>query len=357
MRFISRHSGRRMLRPLAALRFGSRAPLMLLFLLALAGCQHRAPGGERLYVSDERGDTVVAIDPATGGVTDTIPAGRRPRGLALSPDSATLYVALSGSPVGDADDRPADRKADGIAVIDLATAKVGRVLPAGIDPATVIVSRDGQTLYAADAEGNAVSKVAADGSRAPLTAKVGEAPEGIVLRGDGKVLFVACNGSGQVMMLDTGSLRPVHKIKFKGGPRGLAASRDGKQIYVSLESSGKIAILSAADGKLGKVLDLARGDKEIRPMGMVEAPDGHLFVTTGRYGAVLEVDPQGGTIVRTIEHVGARPWGIALTADGTTLVTANGASGDVSLISRASGKIIRKLNAGVGPWAVAGGAR
>ena len=92
-------------------------------------------------------------------------------------------------------------------------------------------------------------------------------------------------------------------------------------------------------------------------MGMVESPDGHLFVTTGRYGAVLEVDPQGGTIVRTIEHVGARPWGIALTADGATLVTANGASGDVSLISRTSGKIIRKLNAGVGPWGVAGGAR
>ena len=86
---------------------------------------------------------------------------------------------------------------------------------------------------------------------------------------------------------------------------------------------------------------------------MVEASDGHLFVTTGRYGAVVEVDPKAGTIVRTIAHVGAEPMGIGISADGATLVTANGASGDVSLISRLSGKIVRKLNVGKRPWGVA----
>ena len=86
---------------------------------------------------------------------------------------------------------------------------------------------------------------------------------------------------------------------------------------------------------------------------MIDPPDGHLFVTTGGYGAVIEVDPKAGTIVRTIAHVGAEPMGIGISADGEILVTANGASGDVSLISRASGKIVRKLNVGKRPWGVA----
>jgi YVTN family beta-propeller protein len=68
---------------------------------------------------------------------------------------------------------------------------------------------------------------------------------------------------------------------------------------------------------------------------------------------VVEVDPNAGTIVRTIANVGAEPMGIGISADGATLVTANGASGDVSLISRASGKIVRKLNVGKRPWGIA----
>jgi YVTN family beta-propeller protein len=347
-----------MLRLPAPARFDSR-PFAFLCLLFFAGCAHRAPDGERLYVSDERGDAVVAIDPATGGVVETIVAGRRPRGLALSPDGATLYVAVSGSPIGgpDVDESklpPPDPKADGVAVVDVASGKVRRILAVGSDPETFALSPDGRILYVSNENDGAVSQVAVDGGRQPLTTKVGEEPEGIALSGDGKTLFVACEASDHVAVLDARTLRLIRTIRITGRPRGAVASRDGTRIYISAESAGKLAILSAADGKLEKLLDLAQGDEDVRPMGIVEAPDGHVFVTTGRYGAVLEIDPRTGTIVQTIEHVGERPWGIGITADGGTLVTANGPSGDVSLISRTSGKILRKLNVGQSPWGVAG---
>jgi YVTN family beta-propeller protein len=55
--------------------------------------------------------------------------------------------------------------------------------------------------------------------------------------------------------------------------------------------------------------------------------------------------------LRRIEGVGARPWGIAIA--GSNLVTANGPSGDVTFIDRTSGKVIRKVPVGRGPWGVA----
>jgi len=48
--------------------------------------------------SAARGDLSV-VDVATKKVLATIALGKRPRGSALSPDGALLYVALSGSPI------------------------------------------------------------------------------------------------------------------------------------------------------------------------------------------------------------------------------------------------------------------
>lgn len=345
-----------MLRPFASRRFDSRF-LLFLALLSLAGCNHRAPGGERMFVSDDRGDMVAGIDVPTVGVADQIEVAGRPRGLAFSPDHATLYAALSAESDSDDEDQveadPAPPKAriDGVAVIDVASARVMRVLPAGKDPIRVAVSRDGRTLFVANQTDGALTRVAADGSGKPHTAPVCDSPEGMVPAPDGKTLFVTCVDADRVAMLDANDLHTIRKIRVRGGPRAALGAHDGQHIYIATDN-GRLIVLTG-DGKVDRVLDLTRDADNVRAAGMVEASDGHLFVTTGRYGAVVEVDPKAGTIVRTIAHVGAEPMGIGISADGATLVTANGASGDVSLISRLSGKIVRKLNVGKRPWGVA----
>src|SRR5829696_1698058 len=53
----------------------------------------------RVYVSNERSGDVSVIDPSSRTVVATIPVGKRPRGLLVSRDLRTLYVALSGSPI------------------------------------------------------------------------------------------------------------------------------------------------------------------------------------------------------------------------------------------------------------------
>src|SRR5262245_8287029 len=95
----------------------------------------------RAYVSNEDEHTVSVIDTATNKVVNTLAIGKRPRGILLSHDEKTLYVALSGLPkcppsVPDEECEKLERdvKADGIAAVDTSTLKVKRVFNGGSDP-------------------------------------------------------------------------------------------------------------------------------------------------------------------------------------------------------------------------------
>ena len=50
---------------------------------------------------------------------------------------------------------------------------------------------------------------------------------------------------------------------------------------------------------------------------------------------------------------GARPWGVALTADGRYLYTANGPSNDVSVVDTETMSVVATVPVGERPWGVA----
>ena len=56
------------------------------------------PSAVGIYVTNETSGDLSILDAETRAVVATVPLGKRPRGIAVSPDRATLYVALSGSP-------------------------------------------------------------------------------------------------------------------------------------------------------------------------------------------------------------------------------------------------------------------
>ena len=51
-------------------------------------------------------------------------------------------------------------------------------------------------------------------------------------------------------------------------------------------------------------------------------------------------------------EVGERPWGLAVSPDGATVVTANGPSNDVSFVDVAARTVIAKVKVGDRPWGV-----
>jgi len=106
-------------------------------------------GATRVYVSNGNNDLVSVIDRASASVIGEIPLalseatarwrGVIPFGLALAPDEKRLYVAEAGI--------------NALAVIETAGNRVLGHVPVGWFPGKLAVSRDGRTIYVANAKG------------------------------------------------------------------------------------------------------------------------------------------------------------------------------------------------------------
>jgi YVTN family beta-propeller protein len=59
-------------------------------------------------------------------------------------------------------------------------------------------------------------------------------------------------------------------------------------------------------------------------------------------------------VVRSIDKIGQRPWGLALSRDGARAYSANGPGGDISIIDLKSGAI-EHVAVGGSPWGVVAG--
>src|SRR5437773_12043530 len=110
----------------------------LLAPLCLAGAGPTRSADPQLWVSNELGNTITVVSPRTNAVRATIAVGKRPRGMALSPDKRTVYVALGQD--------------DAVGVIDVASGQMTRTIPANRDPELVVLSPDGNVAYVSNEE-------------------------------------------------------------------------------------------------------------------------------------------------------------------------------------------------------------
>jgi YVTN family beta-propeller protein len=335
------------------------AAVALLGLLCVAPCVHASDSSdELLYVSDESGGNVVVVDPVAGKVLATIAVGRRPRGIAVSADATRLYVALSGSANGgpNVDESklpPPDRRFDGIGVVDLQSHKLINTFPSNADPETFAISHDGKILYASNEDTGMLSAIDLVTGTIRASATVGSEPEGVAVSQDDKIVYAACETSNAVYVVDAATMKSVASIPTMPRPRSVLLSTKNRTGYVTDEFGGAITVFSTDTYKVLRTISL--GDpKNVRPMGIVAGRDGQLlYVTTGRAGTLLEIDPAAGKILRTMADVGKRPWGVALSRDGRKAYTANGPAGDVSVVDIASGRVDNRIAVGGSPWGIA----
>src|SRR6478609_3754576 len=236
-----------------------------------------------LYVTHASSGDLTVIDAATLATITTIPLGKRPRGLAASPDGTRLYVALSGSPnAGPGVDEktlpPPDRKADGIGVVDLDQGKLVKVLTSGPDPEQLAVSPDGAHVYIANEDGAKLSVVDVNTGEIVESFSIGEEPEGVSIEPHNGRVWVTSEEDGAVYVVDVAGHKVVKPVKVGPRPRSVAFLPDGSRAYVPSETGATLSMIDVKKLATVKTIDLGTG---MRPMGTAVASDGaHLYVTT-----------------------------------------------------------------------------
>ena len=315
-----------------------------------------ATGGPYAFISDEVSNAVSVIDMRSDSVVATLAPGQRPRGIRLMPDGRTLVVAVSGSPRGgpgvdESTLPPADRSKDGISLVDLATRQVRR-LQGGVDPENFDISADERTIYVANEDASAASVLDVASGTVQHTIPVGGEPEGVTVRPGGSEVWVTSEAGGTLYVIDTKTDSITHEVMVGKRPRSVVFTHDGTRAYAPAEVGGNVTVIDATTYRpLATITVPGAGAK---PMGSVIAPDdSKVYISTGRGGTVAVLDTKTNRFVANVA-VGTRPWGMALSADGKQLWTANGPPGnDVSVVDLATNQVVKRIPVGQSPWGVA----
>lgn len=314
-----------------------------------------AAGGYRVYVTNERSGDLSVIDGATHEVVATVPLGKRPRGIQVSPDGKQLFIALSGSPIaGPGVDEstlpPADPSADGIGVVDIESLKLLRILRGVSDPEQLVVSKDGKHLYIASEDTGTAVVVDVETGETIASQAVGGEPEGVGISPDGRFVYMTSEEHHQVSVIDTESRKVIKQFEVGQRPRQASFSSDGSRAYVTGELDATVSVIDAKEHAVIHTIKLE--GELVRPMEVDLSPDDRIvYVTTGRGRTVVAIDAQTLEPVKQVT-VGQRPWGLALSPDGKKLYTANGPSNDVSVVDADSFEVIATVPVGTSPWGV-----
>jgi DNA-binding beta-propeller fold protein YncE len=259
---------------------------------------------------------ILILDIGSGKVASRLNINEAFYGIAFSPDGSRLFCSASSD--------------EGIHVFKFNNgllaepsllalrAKAVRGIPCGI-----AVSRDGQTIYAANVWGHSVSRVcvAADWKTADVTELAlvpADAERKPGPRSGKSADDPSITKRAEAILDTTGSDAPF--------PYGCVLDEKRGRLYVSLWALAQVAVIDLKEWK-----EVARWKVEEHPNEMLLSKAGtHLFVANANRNSVSVLDLESGKAVETLvaeltpqAPPGNTPNALALSADGERLFVAN----------------------------------
>jgi YVTN family beta-propeller protein len=181
--------------------------------------QDVAVGNHAIWVSNADG-TISRITPSTSGV-QSIPVDGSPYGMAADPLSDNVFFT--------------DRGAESVRKLDPGSNTVTEEVPVGKDPSGVAIDSTGAAWVAVTGE-SLLKRV--DGGKVVAKVPVGKGPRDVAI-GLGSV-WVTC-GDGTVVQVDPETADVVSKTRVKGDPQGIDVSDSANAVWVALSDKGELA--------------------------------------------------------------------------------------------------------------------
>jgi len=314
--------------------------LVLFFTFLLASVAH----ADRIFVSNERSNTVTVIDGSTWEVLTEFPAGLRPRGITVSPDGSKLYVCASDDNL--------------VRVFDTSSYEELFTLPSGPDPELFVLEPNGRRLYIANEDDNLVTVVDTQTKEVLAEVPVGVEPEGMAISPNARIVVNTSETTNMAHFIDTETNTIKYNMLVDQRPRYAEYTSDGTRLFVTAEIGGTVSVFDVdGDGaptEVGKISFQVAGVQPewLQPVGAKVTSDGQwLFVALGPSNRVAVVDAKTLEVEKYI-LVGERVWQLAFTPGEEYLLTTNGNTNDITVIDVASQEAVRSIPVGQQPWGV-----
>lgn len=203
----------------------------------------RATG--KLAVTTELPDRLLWIDPKSRKIERVFETGgKTPHMVVLGPGSKYAYVSHSNS--------------GNVTVIDLATGAI-KSIATGTRPEGSVLSVDGKRVYVVNRESAKVTVIDTATQTIAGTIPTSRGPVRIARTPDGKSVIFACMHDEVVEFADTATLKVTGRTEKLPGPLvSLTVSPDGKYAFASAEERDIVYVISIADRKLLKKLQLPK---------------------------------------------------------------------------------------------------
>jgi YVTN family beta-propeller protein len=300
--------------------------LVIAFLTALSS-DGLATNAGLLFVSSERTDSLIIVDPETKRIVKHLKTSRRPRDMHFNTDHTYLYVAC-------ADD-------DAIDIIDVAKLEiVGRVTAS--NPRAFGISEKQHRIYVANPEGSSLSVIDMDQSFIIQEVPTARGPQEVFVSEDGHFVYVASKVGDFIHLVDADNGYVVKSVVVGTNPRRFAATAGGKELWVSSELSGEVHIIDRGKFSIiGKIEFLPPGVRksDVAPIDLVITKDGKTAYVTLDHGARVAVVDVHAREVQGYIPVGLRPSGLAMAGDENTLYVADSFASAIHVVDVKGGKV------------------
>ena len=201
-------------------------------------------------------------------IDNVYPVGAVPKVVEVTPDNKYILVTNWCSYT--------------LNIISIATQKTVKTLKIGAYPRGITVSSDSQTAYVAEMGGNRIHAIdLATFSDLPIP--IGSNPRAIVLSPDNTKLYATLNASGKVVTWDLINRKAGKSIKTGKAARSLTISSDGSALFVVNFESDTVSKVRAADMKVLQTIKVCN-----EPIGITfDAPTLRTWVAC--YGGAIKV--------------------------------------------------------------------
>jgi len=304
----------------------------LLTMVSFMSVRGLAQNTERLYVVNKNGDTISIVNVRTLAVEHTIPTGRNPHELAVTPDGSKIYTGNVAE--------------NTVSVIDLKTNKESRKIttpdfnsPHGVaftpdSRRAVVTSERAKKIVVIDVTNDQVIRAIDTDQGGTHMALINKA---------GTWAYFTNRDSNTVSLLDLTSYRIAANVPVGQGAEGFALSPDEKEIWAGNRIDGTLSVIDIAQRNSVATIPAAA------PIRVAFTPDGkNVLVPNGSAGEVNVFDAATRRKIHTIS-VGRNPSGVVVATNGAHAYVACQGNNEVQVIDTKSWAVIGKVAVGNGP--------